>query len=63
MYKECSAKVRMYCMILKEGRFDEKVHHCRVISYKPEEECIYLIAEDTELSVSEVEQLAGLQTV
>lgn len=50
MYKECSAKVRMYCMILKEGRFDEKIHHCRVISYKPEEECIYLIAEDTELT-------------
>ena len=50
IYEACSAKIRMYRMVLKEGRFDENVHHCSVISYKPEEECLYLIAEDTELT-------------
>ena len=50
MYEGCQADIRMNRMVLKEGRFDEKVHHCRIITYKPEEECIYLVAEDTEVT-------------
>ena len=50
MYEECRADIRMNCMVLKEGRFDEKVHHCRIITYIPEEECIYLVAEDTDIT-------------
>ncbi len=37
-------------MVLKEGRFDAKVHHCTIITYRPEEECIYLIAEDADIT-------------
>ncbi len=50
MYEGCRADIRMNRMILKEGRFDEKVHRCNIITYKPEEECIYLVAEDTEVT-------------
>ena len=50
MYEGCQADIRMNRMVLKEGRFDEKVHHCHIITYKPEEECIYLVAEDTEVT-------------
>ena len=50
MYEGSRADIRMNRMVLKEGRFDEKVHHCHIITYKPEEECIYLVAEDTEVT-------------
>lgn len=50
MYEGCRADIRMNRMILKEGRFDEKIHHCNIITYKPEEESIYLVAEDTEVT-------------
>lgn len=49
MYEKCQAAIRMERMVLKEGYFDEKVHDCRIITYNPEEECIYLLAEDSEL--------------
>ena len=50
MYEGCRADIRMSRMVLKEGRFDAKVHHCSIITYRPEEECIYLIAEDTDIT-------------
>ena len=50
MYEGCLADIRMSRMVLKEGRFDAKVHHCSIITYRPEEECIYLIAEDTDIT-------------
>ena len=50
MYEGCRADIRMNRMVLKEGRFDEKVHRCSIITYKPEEESIYLIAEDTDIT-------------
>ena len=50
MYEGCQADIRMNRMVLKEGRFDAKVHHCSITMYRPEEECIYLVAEDTEIT-------------
>ncbi|MGF0031965.1 hypothetical protein ACQRBN_03210 [Bariatricus sp. SGI.154] len=49
MYEECQVTLRMERMILKDGYFDEKIHHCKIITYHPEEESIYLLSEDTEL--------------
>lgn len=49
MYEKCSASLRMVRMILKDGYLDEASYPCTVITYDPEEECIYLFTE-TELS-------------
>ena len=45
MYEECSARLRMVRVILKDGYLDEVSHPCSVIKYRPEEECIYLLTE------------------
>ena len=46
MYEECSARLRMVRVILKDGYLDEVSHPCSVIKYRPEEECIYLLTEN-----------------
>ena len=51
MYEECSADIRMTRMILKEGFFDKATYHCSIITYNPEEECIYLLSDETQLPV------------
>lgn len=51
MYEDCPAKLKMERMILKDGFFDETVHHCRVIGYLPEKECICFLTGKTELPI------------
>ena len=46
MYEECSARLRMVRVILKDGYLDEVSHPCSVIKYRPEEECIYLLTDN-----------------
>lgn len=43
MYEECPADLRMSRVILQEGQIDETEHHCKVIRYNSETECIHLI--------------------
>lgn len=57
MYEDCSAKLKMERMILKDGFFDETVHHCKVITYIPEKEKIYLLTGKTELPVFSLDAL------
>ena len=49
MFEECPATLKMARTILKDGYFDETVHHCKIIQYIPEEERIYLLAGKTDL--------------
>ncbi len=51
MYQECPAKLKMRRQILSEGFFDETAHACKIITYNPEEENIYLLSGKTELPV------------
>ncbi|MGN1165925.1 MAG: hypothetical protein ACI4S2_05850 [Lachnospiraceae bacterium] len=51
MYEGCSASLRMLRMILENGSFDETTHECHVITYNPENECIYLLAEKEDLTI------------
>ena len=51
MYEGCAASLRMLRMILENGSFDEMTHECHVLTYNPQEECIYLLAEKTDLPV------------
>ncbi|QDW73738.1 hypothetical protein FND36_06635 [Lachnospiraceae bacterium KGMB03038] len=57
MYEDCPAKLKMERMILKDGFFDETVHHCKVISYHPEREMVYLLTGKTELPVFSLDAL------
>jgi len=43
MFEECAATLKMKRVILRDGQPDELVHHCKIIRYIPEKECIYLI--------------------
>lgn len=51
MYEGCAASLRMLRMILENGSFDEMTHECHVLTYNPQEKCIYLLAEKTDLPV------------
>lgn len=51
MYKDCPAKLVMKRMILSDGFFDETVYSCKILTYNPEEERIYLLTGKTELPV------------
>ena len=48
MYEECPAELRMTRMFLENGQMDESVHHCKVIRYDPQKECIYLLSGKSE---------------
>lgn len=50
MYEECPADLRMTRVVLQEGLFDETAHHCKVIRYNPEEECIYLMVGKSDIT-------------
>ncbi|MGN1267051.1 MAG: hypothetical protein ACI4UH_03845 [Dorea sp.] len=49
MYQECPAKLKMKRQVLNEGFFDDASYHCKIITYNPEEENIYLLIGKTEL--------------
>lgn len=51
MYEECPVDIRMTRMILKEGFFDGTTYHLSVITCCPEDKCIYLLSDETELAV------------
>ena len=51
MYEKCPAELRMSRMVLKDGYFDETSHSCKIITYNPDEECIYFLSEETELPI------------
>lgn len=51
MFEECPAELRMIKVILRDGMFDENVHHCKVIRYNSEEESIYLLTGKTEITL------------
>lgn len=50
MYEKCTAHLKMLRMILEGGSFIEGERECRVITYNQEEECIYLLVEEGELT-------------
>lgn len=51
MYEGSPVDIQMERMILDEGFYDETTYQCDVITYKPEEERIYLLSKHTELPV------------
>ncbi|MCI5868392.1 MAG: hypothetical protein MR224_02640 [Dorea sp.] len=50
MYENCHAELKMHRMILQDSFFDKTIYQCRVITYREEEECLYLLAEEAELT-------------
>ena len=57
MYNDYSAGLSMDRMILGDGCFDKETYKCEVVKYIPEMECIYLLAEDADLSVFSLDAL------
>ena len=51
MYEGRPVDMQMERMILEEGFFDQTIYQCEIITYKPEEERIYLLSKRTELPV------------
>lgn len=49
MYQDCPAKLKMRRQVLCDGFFDEASYACKIITYNPEEENIYLLVGKTEL--------------
>ena len=50
MYEKCQAVLKMHRMILQNSFWDKTVFQCSVIAYRPEEECLYLLSEEAELT-------------
>ena len=57
MYRECPVNVSMVRVILGDCYCDEHIHSCQVIRYIPDKECIYLLAEEDELSAFSLDAL------
>lgn len=57
MYEKCPASLKMTRQILQNGFFDDNAYDCQIITYKPEEERIYLLAKDQELTLFSLDGL------
>ena len=49
-YEGCTAKLRMERVILEDSFFDETEYLCKIIAYDEEEETLYLVSEEAELT-------------
>ena len=49
-YGGCTAKLRMDRVILEDSFFDETEYLCKIIAYDEEEETLYLVSEEAELT-------------
>lgn len=61
MYEGNIAHICMTRNILEQGYFDKNSYECKVITYKPEEEQIYLLTEKEELPVFSLDGLYECQ--
>lgn len=50
MYEKSQALLKMHRMILQDSFFDKIEYQCSVLTYRPEEECLYLLSEEAELT-------------
>ena len=57
MYENFHATLKIHRMILKDSFFDRCHYSCKVITYRPEEEFIYLLSEGTELTAFSLDGL------
>lgn len=51
MYEGCSAELQMKQMILEEGRMEERVHYCKVLSSDEDKETLKLLLRGEEVDV------------
>lgn len=49
-YEGCATKLRMDRVILEDSFFDETEYLCKIIAYDEEEETLYLVSEEAELT-------------
>ena len=49
-YEGCTAKLRTERVILEDSFFDETEYLCKIIAYDEEEETLYLVSEEAELT-------------
>lgn len=57
MYERCPASLRMKRVILQNGFFNENEYKCQVITYNPQEENIYILMGEDELSLFSLDAL------